>query len=303
MNFNPDFIKIETNTTRLTENLSKQNRLLEKIKNQKELYAPKEEDFVDVHGEAVVQKDKALVEKIKQKHLEKNDNDENQELLEKLKRISDIYEGVIGEQAEQNEWFGSGVNFYPTSEYDDFVNGVDGVAEFFDEAEESDAHHIAMSFDVVFSNHSERVISKLDRTKEMIDKGELAEVKYFEDQNGNKRKILASRIILGSRLVSAENLINLWASKSPERNKKLANHPIQIKLLLETLLQSQHFYNYASSLGKNEIAYSYGVIANKISDILNEEKSDLLSEYFHEVKEDIVFESIKDYCVLAPSLE
>ena len=81
MNFNPDFIKIETNT-RLTENVGKQERLLEKIKKQKELYAPKEEDFVDIHGEEEVSKDRALVEKLKQKFTQNKKFEENGDLKE-----------------------------------------------------------------------------------------------------------------------------------------------------------------------------------------------------------------------------
>jgi hypothetical protein len=153
-----------------------------------------------------------------------------------------------------------------------------------------------MSFDVVFSSHRERVNEKLNKTKEMIDSGKLTEVKYFEDEDGNQKKLLAPRIILGSRLVSAENLIDLWGSKKDNRNKQLAEHPIQIKLLLETYLQAAHFCNYAVSKNENQIARSYAVVANKISDILNNEKIDLLQKHYHELSEDIVFESIKGYC-------
>jgi dihydroneopterin aldolase len=96
--------------------------------------------------------------------------------------------------------------------------------------------------------------------------------------------------------VSAEKLIDLWGSKVEGRNKKLAEHPIQIKLLLETYLQARHFCNYAMEKDKNDIARAYAVIFNKITEIMNIEKQELLDKHFDEVSEDIVFEAIRDYC-------
>lgn len=306
MNFNPNTIKIERNL-RFTENIEKQERFLKKIEKNKELYAPKEKDFTDVYPEEEVEKDINLVSKIKKGFSIKNENEflGNPEMIEKKKRVSDIYEGVIVEQAEQNAWFGENVNFYSTSEYDDLINGVDGVAEFFSEDGES-KDYTAMSFDVVFSgenekgldsvNYSDYVEGKLNKTKKSIDNGELIEVKYFEDNEGNKKTLQAPRIILGSRLVSAENLINLWGSKHPDRNKKLAEHPIQIKLLLETYLQAYHFYNYAKEVEQDEIANSYGTIANKIAEIINSEKKELFEKHYDEISDDIVFNTVKNYC-------
>lgn len=296
MKFNPDRIKIEHNK-RFSENVKKQERYLEIVKRNKESYMPNEEDFIGFYNEEEVRSDISYKERLRETFTYKKEyyEDENSEVLERMKRISDIYEGVIVEQAEQNAWFGDCVNFYPTSEYDDFVHGVDGVAEFVDENQEEN-DHIAMSFDVVFSKHAERVVQKLDKTRKLIDRGKLAEVKYFENNQGKKKRIFAPRIILGSRLVSAESLIDLWGSRVENRNAQLANHPIQIKLLLETYLQSFHFAKYAQEIGNDEIALAYAKVSNKITDIINNEKKELLREHFSNVSEDIVFETIKDYC-------
>lgn len=298
MNFNPDRIKIDNSDTRFSENFDKQKRYLEKVNHHKNLISPKEENFTELYSREEIDRDIAHVARLKIKFSETNNEQSHlTESIERMKRVSDIYEGVIVEQAEQNAWFGENVSFYYTSEYDDYVNGVDGIAEFFDpENKDKDKNHLAMSFDIVFSKHADRVQEKLEKTKKMIDNGELATVKYFEDDDGNQKSLKAPRIILGTRLISAEKLIDLWGSKKPDKNKQLAEHPIQIKLLLETYLQAYHFHNYANSIGKSDIAYEYGVIANKIGDILNGEKSELLQKHYDDLSEDIVFEAIKDYC-------
>lgn len=296
MNFNPDKIKIFNADTRFSKNIDKQKRYLEKIHKYKNALAPEEGDFTELYSDKEIQHDKELVRKLKLKFVELNNDQPNHtDSIERMKRVSDIYEAVIIQQADRNNWFGKNVSVYYTSEYDDYVNGVDGVAEFFDPNGESKAH-VAMSFDVVFSKHSERVIEKLEKTKKLIQEGDLTSIKYFEDDNGDKKSLKAPRIILGSRLVSAEKLIDLWGGSSKNKNKQLAEHSIQIKLLLETYLQAYHFYNYAKSIGKNDISYSYGVITNKISDILNNEKTELLQKHFNDLSEDIVFETIRDYC-------
>lgn len=296
MNFNPDNIKIFTSETRFSDNIDKQKIYLEKIERMRKNITPKEEDFIGFYPEAEVLRDIKYVEKREATFIEiNNEKGDLINSIERNKRISDIYEGVIVEQAEQNNWFGKNVNFYPASKYDDYANGVDGVAEFFDTKTE-DREYVAMSFDVIFSNHAEHVVDKLKITKKMIDEGHLSEVKYFEDADGNKKRLSAPRIILGSRLISAEKLIDLWGSKKTDRNKQLAEHPIQIKLLLETYLQAHHFCNYAVSIDNIHIARAYAIIANKISDILNNEKSDFLQKYYNDLSEDIVFEAIKDYC-------
>lgn len=290
MNFNPDNIKIERHK-RFSENIEMQNKYLAEIEKRALPYTPKEENFKNLYSPEEIQKDLKLVA-LRKKQFKENQTEQS----EKFKRISDIYEGIIVEQAEQNAWFGNNVTFYPTSKYDDIVNGVDGVAEFFSEEGNKENKHMAMSFDVVFSSDSERILKKLERTKNSIRNGKLTEVKYFEDEEGNQSSLRAPRIVLGSRLASAESLINLWGGKSKDKNKKLAKHPIQIKLLLEAYLQLGHFAKYAHSIGNNDIAMEYGIVANKIVEIINEEKEGMVNEYYDDISDDIVFETIKNYC-------
>ncbi len=285
----PDNVKIESPQS-FSQNIVRQEKYLELLQKKAEPYTPKELDFSDIYSLEEIQKDMKLIQEIKER-FKQNETPEGA----RFKRISDVFEGVVAEQAEQNAWFGETVTFYHTSEYDDLVNGVDGVAEFYEEDREN-SQHTALSFDVVFSADAQRIFDKLERTRKMIDNGELTEVKYFEDEEGNRKTIKAPRIVLGSRLSSAENLIDMWGKKSPDKNKRLAEHPMQIKLLLESYMQLRHFAEYAQEQDKNDIALEYAKLSNKIVEILNNEKKELMDKYFYEVSDDIVFETIKNYC-------
>lgn len=285
----PDNVKIESPQS-FSQNIVRQEKYLELLQKKAEPYTPKELDFSDIYSPEEIQKDMELIQEIKER-FKQNETPEGA----RFKRISDVFEGVVAEQAEQNAWFGKNVTFYHTSEYDDLVNGVDGVAEFYEEDRET-SQHTALSFDVVFSADAQRIFDKLERTRKMIDNGELTEVKYFEDEEGNRKTIKAPRIVLGSRLSSAENLIDMWGKKSPDKNRRLAEHPMQIKLLLESYMQLRHFSEYAQEQDKNDIALEYAKLSNKIVEILNTEKKELMDKYFYEVSDDIVFETIKTYC-------
>lgn len=293
--FNPDNIKLETPKS-FSQNIERQNKFLEILRKRAEPYTPKEEDFSELYSDEEIRTDLALVETRKQQFKE---SETEQKAL--FKRISDVFEGVVVEQAEQNGWFGDSVTFYPTSSYDDIVNGIDGVAEFYtfekqsDETEERVPLQSAMSFDVVFSADKKRIFDKLERTRKMIENGELSQVKYFEDDNGNKKSIKAPRIVLGSRLASAEKLIDLWGSKSPDKNKQLAEHSMQIKLLLESYIQLRHFAEHAREYNQSEVAYSYAELSNTIAEII-QSKNELYQDHYNEISDDIVFTTIREYC-------
>lgn len=293
--FNPESIKFERPKS-FSQNIERQERYLEIIKKKAEPYTPKEDDFTDLYPQAEINADLALVAERKKQFAE---NETERGVL--FKRISDVFEGVVVEQAEQNGWFGESVTFYPTSSYDDIVNGVDGVAEFYTFEEDTEGNEqrsplqSAMSFDVVFSADAERITKKLERTSKMIREGKLTEVKYFEDEHGNKKSIKAPRIVLGSRLSSAEKLIDLWGSKSADKNKQLAEHPMQIKLLLESYIQLRHFAEYAKEHKQMDIAYSYAELSNIIAEII-QSKNELYKQHYNEISDDIVFTTIREYC-------
>lgn len=109
-------------------------------------------------------------------------------------------------------------------------------------------------------------------------------------------------MIIGSRLSSAEKLIQLWGGKDGERNKKLQKHPVQSKIILESISQLEYFYDFAINLSINtknqERAKGYEKIAEeykkmrKIFYSIYESKKDLIESHLNEVSDDIVYETI-----------
>lgn len=128
-------------------------------------------------------------------------------------------------------------------------------------------------------------------------------VKYFEDpKTGEHKNFFIPKVIVGSRLSSAEKLVKLWGGEDKEKNKKLAEHPVSSKLIMETIAQLMYFYQYALSLSQNtqspedskkykEISDGYAVVYNIFYD-LYESKKDLIESHLNEISDDIVYETI-----------
>ncbi len=109
MNFNMDNIKIEQPTKkRFSEDSEKQDRYLKIIEKNSILYTPKPDDFQGLYDSDEIKQDLRAVE-IRKRQFKENQT----ELGLTLKKVSDVYEGVIVEQAEQNEWFGGGCIILP----------------------------------------------------------------------------------------------------------------------------------------------------------------------------------------------
>jgi hypothetical protein len=106
MNFNPDNIKIETKK-RISQDKERQEKYLEILKSCSEEHHNNLDDFIDIYGQEEINQDKRAVE-IRSLQFQA----EETEQIQSLKRISDIYEGVIVQQAEQNAWFGENVTLH-----------------------------------------------------------------------------------------------------------------------------------------------------------------------------------------------
>ncbi len=197
--------------------------------------------------------------------------------------------------------------------YDDIKNGIDVVSIF---KQENIKQYIGLSIDVTFASDTQipekrlesiKVIEKKLKSIELcIWNRSLPSLKYFQDPDtGEHKKIFLPKIIIGCQLSSAEELIQLWGSKDPEKNKKLAQHPISSKIIMESLAQLQYFYKYAKNLAENHtdikdkeayesIAFEYAKMYNIFFDIY-QNKKELIESHLNEISEDIVYQTIKKY--------
>lgn len=283
----------------LSENKELMIRVLDQKSKTVDNFRPKEKDFSDLYTEEEINSDLLEI-----KHLKTIwDSEEKTEREIYLREVADIYEGVITDQIEANSWFGDNCETYLTTLYDDKKNGVD-VVSIFTQAESKS--YLGLGIDVTFASNKDALEKKLESVKQCIRSGTLPTLKYFEDPDTKEhKKIYLPKVIIGSRLSSAEKLIELWGSKDPNRNKKLQEHPVQSKIIMESIYQLEYFYKFAINLSENtkedgmakkykDIAIKYGEMYNIFYDIY-EKKKNLINSHSNEISDDIVYETILKY--------
>jgi len=134
--------------------------------------------FAGYFTEDEIKQDTVRIENIKNSFLKKNSSLglENQKIIDYSKMKGEALEIIIADQIENSDWFGDDSLFFKTTEYDDFVNGVDAVVEF--NIEEGN-QRIALSIDSTSSTGSDIIKHKIDRNISKILNNKV-EVKYYE---------------------------------------------------------------------------------------------------------------------------
>lgn len=279
------------------KNIEQQKKLLEKKRKLVDQYRPNEIDFIDVYDKSVIESDLEEIERIKSTWAEKSEEEKS------LDNISSIYEGIVSDQISKNAWFGDNCEAVPTSSYDNIKNGIDVVTIF---NQNESKQYLGLGIDVTFSSEKKILEKKLESIKQCIRAKSLPSLKYFQDpESGEHRKIFLPKVIIGSRLSSAEKLIRLWGDNDENKNKKLSQNPISSKIIMETIAQLKYFYNFALYLSEGnqetkdkeeykKIAIKYAEMYNTFYDIY-EAKKELINSHLNEISDDIVYETILEY--------
>ncbi|MFA6076906.1 MAG: hypothetical protein WC735_02415 [Candidatus Paceibacterota bacterium] len=239
------------------------------------------EDFKDIYRD--VEKDIAFVERMERKFAEEAAGGS----LEKQNRmkIAKIFEAIIFQHAEQSNWFGDTATTIEASRFDDIVNKVDTIVEFGES--ESRATHLALAMDVTTAS---RFSEKFEHIKKSIERGELTKVKYFIseilDIRGEKSNI--PHVVIGVDRKTTFDVIEAWNRGD---NKKLANHPVQIKILAEIQIQLKAFKQYAEKLGKDDVVRVYEKTLRIIESIMSVKEID--EKDLAEAEKDEYFSAIK----------
>jgi hypothetical protein len=261
---------------KLSEVEQKAYELLAKKRNRIDL-----DTFADLYDKAGIEADKKEVEK-----LEKGHETHNTETQRDLKKLSELFEVMFSQLVELEDWFGDDVFIAETSKFDDYVNGVDAIAEFLREGSFS---HLGLAIDVTFTKDTGNKIKKIVRE---IQNNHLPKVKYFVSEGGDFRGELSNipHIILGTDRKTlgqlAELVLDLNFLKKRKENQstpqlsqqikevraKLQNHPLQIELLAQIELQLERFGEYAARLGKMEIAVKYRSVLSIVRKIRDSKK-------------------------------
>ncbi len=245
--------------TRREETLVNFREATEKIKSLSQ-YKINPEDFSDLYNPANIKSDQELADRLRRKFDIESERDEN---LKEAKKLAEILEYIVYDQGESSNWFGEYAYMIKTSDYDDFKNGVDVVAEF--DLGDS-VSRTGLVIDATFG-HSPR--KKIEKIKSEISQGINGYVKYFESGDGNYRGELRGvpKIFVGSDPENTKKLINLWISENHDDKKSLADHPIQVNFLKQVILQCEYFAEFAKEMGQDGIADSYSRLGRVIQKI------------------------------------
>lgn len=221
------------------------------------------DEFSELYGADVIQRDKAEVERIK-KTFEPHDRN---------KFAADILEGILCKEAELSDWLGPYAQTLKTSEYDDIKNGVDMVVEF--NLPQQARSHLALGVDATFGTRT--IQKKFERIKREIEEGELARIKYFRSQNGGFMGQLSNipRVVTG---IDREHLLELAGTWNQNRKKELAVHPAQRLVLTQMNEQLRTFRDYAERIGRKDTAQAFAQSRGIILPILREKQSIPLAE-------------------------
>ena len=205
--------------------------------------------------------DIAKAEKLKNRFDEKGKEDpENQ----RARDFGEFLEFIINEQVELGNWLGDNVLTYPASEIDDYEAGVDSVAEILED--DSETSHFALAMDATIGGDS---VTKLRRIKDEIDGGELGGIKYFHSERTGFKGSLKNvpRVVVAVDGETIKELASMWMSGD---KKGLNSHKVQFQILKEIILQAEVFRDYASRVGKEEIAEQYGDLAERMQKIYDQ---------------------------------
>jgi len=217
-------------------------------------------DFVDLYGKEAVKNDVAWVKQQKAEHQRKNSPSEIWH-----KKIADVLEAILHQQIEANNYFGENVWTIKTCSYDDFRNHIDSILEI-RHPEQKSANYSGIALDVTSASQPERLAKKVGRILEKIERGELAKIKYFQSEFLNIRgeKSNVPLFVIGCDLKHADELAKLWYN---DKQRALAEHPIQVLMLKQIIQQAQLYRDYAQKINQPEIAAIYRQVLSEFEDI------------------------------------
>jgi hypothetical protein len=186
-------------------------------------------------------------------------------------QLAHVFEMIMFDQGESAEWFGPNCYFIKTSDYDDYINKIDMVAEF----EEDDAvSRMGMALDVTFGHD---ISKKVDKIISDIKQGKSGQVDYFESEVSDMRGQLLNvpRVVVGADVDTVRELTNMWMENS---SADMAKHPVQFQFLDQIIRQCDYFSKLATEEGQEKIASSYEKLRRTVEKIIASKSEDGMTD-------------------------
>jgi hypothetical protein len=209
--------------------------------------------FEDIYGDEVYS-DQDTVKKIKigfeNKYNLEGLPDEDRDKILFAHQRADALEVVVSDYGELYCWFGKNCFLQRTSEYDDFVNGVDMVLEY-DYYANGQAQRFALVLDASMKTNEEAISRKITRNINKLKENQMR-LKYFEskvdDFKGELTGILPVVIGIGGRasddlMTSVSQILKLEENgiDSSEQKLRLEKNPAQLLFLNEIRIQLEMY--------------------------------------------------------------
>ncbi len=220
------------------------------------------EDFSEFYSPEEIAADMAYVKRMEGKFSESGERSEPEE--KELHQLATTFEAIFYEQGELSNWLGEEATTIRCSRYDDIANGVDGIVRL---GAEEDIAHLGLIIDVTTA---ENLDEKFFRIKNEIKSGELAHVKYFKPEESSLPGLPhIPRVVIGAGRDTIKELSNLWMNGE---NRKLGEHPVQLRIIKEIVSQIKTFNDYAAEIGREELCDNFQRILGFLEPILAEKK-------------------------------
>ncbi|MGC9610902.1 MAG: hypothetical protein ABSE68_01655 [Minisyncoccia bacterium] len=242
------------------------------------------DDFKDHYGEEAVEKDKNYVDE----NRERLGLTEFPEKLEAWKNAT-VFEASMDRCIEKAGWLGPDNTALKSSDFDDIKNGIDTIVE--SKEGKSSASYLGLAIDVTTNAEAGK---KFDRIKDEIDNGKMPEVKYFRSEHMNIRGTLEKipRVVVWADPKTIEEIAELSFSKN---YGELSNHPAQIQILEEVLIQLKTFGEYAASIGEKDLAKIYEKAREKIESIYKNKKVSIPHDEKYDSVADAIYMNIHKF--------
>ena len=183
-----------------------------------------------------------------------------------------IYEKLIGQWLENQNWLGGEAKLTDVSEYDDWLNGVDFVVEF------PGQPPVRLAID--FTTERDRQAIKARKLAPLfagIESGQLAEIKYFRSQlveagqNPRQSLKLVPKVVVALSPETIEQVLKLTKSEQ-------VGHWAKTVIALEIEEQLNFFSEYIrqpdrqgySDASAQRLAAAYKQVKSKIGPVLGE---------------------------------
>lgn len=215
----------------------------------------------------------------------------NTKELKDLKKEIDIFEGIVADQIDGGNWFGSNVEAIATHEYDDVLRGVDTVLEITPEGEDAFKEYLGLGFDLVVHKDEKRLEKKLQRfIDEDIKKGTLGNLKYYKGSEISG-SLDVFRLVVGTDGKTMKELIDLRLKKDYQALEK---HPFQADMVYQIILQLQAAIKHAYKTGNEEYLGRLSEIAKQVN-VLVENKQEILTQEAERVGRSETYSTMRNF--------